>query len=317
MVSGKRLGIVNGMKKSEALNILGLSDGASDDEVKKAHRKLVIENHPDKFGSDETARAQAEEKTKLINEARDVLLSRKWDPEYATAGTPYGAPFSYRPYSPSGNGQSSAASGNGAGNDPFAGWPFDSASFVWTTWDAQGNPHTYRSSGEQDPFAGSPFGSSPFGGSPFNGNSSEDPFSSSNPFTGSIPFDFSPFAASLTPEQLLAKEKRSLRSDLEAIGVKAIILALCCVFSLPALGFYLYTIISIAQGIYKRLSILSIFLVAPLLLLAFVFMPVANGPVGILMLALFVFAVGFDISNLVKHFQLISTLKQKVSHETK
>lgn len=46
------------MKKSEALNILGLQDGASDDDIKKAHRKLVIENHPDKFGADAAARAK-------------------------------------------------------------------------------------------------------------------------------------------------------------------------------------------------------------------------------------------------------------------
>lgn len=89
------------MKKSEALSILGLSEGASEEEIKKAHRKLVIENHPDKFGQNQTAREQAEEKTKLINEARDVLLSGKWDPEYTTAGTPYGAPFSYNPYTQS------------------------------------------------------------------------------------------------------------------------------------------------------------------------------------------------------------------------
>ena len=124
------------MKKSEALNILGLQDGASDDDIKKAHRKLVIENHPDKFGADAAARAKAEEKTKLINEARDVLLSRKWTPEYSTAGTPYGAPFTYQPYTrPNGNGQ------NSQGDNPFAGWPFSGVDFVWTTWDAQGNPH--------------------------------------------------------------------------------------------------------------------------------------------------------------------------------
>lgn len=127
------------MKKSEALNILGLQDGASDDDIKKAHRKLVIENHPDKFGADAAARAKAEEKTKLINEARDVLLSRKWTLEYSTAGTPYGAPFTYQPYTrPNGNGQ------NSQGDNPFAGWPFSGVDFVWTTWDAQGNPHTYR-----------------------------------------------------------------------------------------------------------------------------------------------------------------------------
>ncbi len=49
------------MKKSEALNTLGLTQGASEEDIKKAHRKLIIENHPDKFGQDEQARAKAEE----------------------------------------------------------------------------------------------------------------------------------------------------------------------------------------------------------------------------------------------------------------
>lgn len=296
------------MKKSEALNILGLQDGASDDEIKKAHRKLVIENHPDKFGQNEQARTKAEEKTKLINEARDTLLSRKWDPEYATAGTPYGAPFSYQPYGKPAGGSRAGS----AGQNPFAGWPFDGVDFVWTTWDTQGNQHTYRPGDGQDPFNGQ----NPFGGQdPFGGRSRENPFSASNPFTGSIPFDFSSFGASLSSEQMLAHEKKSLRTDIELIVVKAIILTLCCVFSLPAMGFYLYTIISIGQGIYKRLSILSIFLVMPLLLLAFVFMPVANSPVGLFMIALFAFALGFDISNLRKHYHVISTLKQKIAHQ--
>lgn len=300
--------IVSLMKKSEALNILGLQEGASDDEIKKAHRKLVIENHPDKFGQDDRARAKAEEKTKLINEARDVLLSRKWDPEYATAGTPYGAPFSYQPYTrPTGG----SASG-GTGQNPFAGWPFDGVDFVWTTWDAQGNQHTYRSGDGQDPFSGN----IPFSGeTPFGGRGRENPFSTSNPFTGSIPFDFSAFGGTLSPEQMLTREKKSLRTDIELIIVKAIILALCCVFSLPAMGFYLYAIISIGQGVYKRLSILSIFLVMPLLLLAFVFMPVANSPVGLFTIALFAFALGFDINNLRKHYRVISTLKQKIGSQ--
>jgi hypothetical protein len=284
------------MKKSEALNILGLQDGATDDEVKKAHRKLVIENHPDKFGQDEQARNQAEEKTKLINEARDALLTRKWDPEYTTTGTPYGAPFSYRPYTHS-RGTTSPGSSN---ENPFAGWPFNGADFVWTTWDAQGNRHSYRPGEGQGPFTDRDRG---------------NPFSASNPFTGSIPFDFSAFGASLSLEQMLTREKKSLRTDIELIVVKALILALCCVFSLPAMGFYLYAIISIGQGIYKRLSILSIFLVMPLLLLAFVFMPVANSPVGLFTIALFAFALGFDISNLRKHYQVISTLKQKIAHQ--
>lgn len=289
------------MKKSEALNILGLQDGASDDDIKKAHRKLVIENHPDKFGADAAARAKAEEKTKLINEARDVLLSRNWTPEYSTAGTPYGAPFTYQPYTrPNGNGQ------NPQGDNPFAGWPFSGVDFVWTTWDAQGNPHTYRSNGEE--------GSS--GGNPFGGNRADNPFSTSNPFTGSIPFDFSPFGQTRTPEQMLEEEKRSLRSDLEVFAVKIAILAACILFSVPALGCYLYFIISIAQGVYKRLGVFSSFLVLPLLLLAFVFMPVANGPVGIILIAFVALALGFDIKNFVDHGRHIGTLKQKVSHHS-
>ena len=48
------------MKKSEALNILGLSDGATDDAVKQAHRKLVIEHHPDKFALGSKEREEAE-----------------------------------------------------------------------------------------------------------------------------------------------------------------------------------------------------------------------------------------------------------------
>lgn len=291
-------GIVVAMKKSEALKILGLSDGASDDEVKKAHRKLVIENHPDKFGQDADARTKAEEKTKLINEARDVLLSRKWDPEYATAGTPYGAPFSYQPYTSRPGG-----SAPGSGQDPFAGWPFEGVNFVWTTWDAQGNPHTYRPGDAANPFEGNPFGGDP----------ANNPFSAANPFTGSIPFDFSPFGTTLTPEQLLSREKRSLRTDLEFLVAKIAILAVFCLFSLPAMGLYLYAVISAGQAIYKRLKFLSIFLVMPLALLAFVFMPVANSPVGLFMIALFAFAVGFDISTFRKHYHLISTLKQKIA----
>ncbi len=86
------------MKKSEALRILGLQDGATDDEIKKAHRAKVIEHHPDKYAQDPEKHAWAEEQTKRINEARDVLISRKWEPEYgrgpyANPYNPYGNPF--------------------------------------------------------------------------------------------------------------------------------------------------------------------------------------------------------------------------------
>ena len=87
------------MKKSEALNILGLKDGFTDEELKKAHRKKVVENHPDRF-QDPQKKAEAEELTKKINEANDVLRSGKWDPEYGPryhtssyGGAPYRSPY--------------------------------------------------------------------------------------------------------------------------------------------------------------------------------------------------------------------------------
>lgn len=50
-------------------SILGVAKGASDDELKKAYRKLAMQYHPDKNQGD----AAAEKKFKSINEAYDVL----------------------------------------------------------------------------------------------------------------------------------------------------------------------------------------------------------------------------------------------------
>lgn len=303
------------MKKSEALKTLGLSEGASDEEIKKAHRKLVIENHPDRFANDAAAQARAEEKTKQINEARDVLLNRSWDPEYSTAGTPYGAPFSYNPYATA-NGQTGGrpAGNRGAGaGDPFAGWPF-SESFVWTTWDADGHRTTYSANGA-DPFAGS--GST---------QSDYDPFDAfratgtGNPFAGGFHYTGDPFADLFnafiprepTVEEQLAEAKRDLAFDGKLIAVKAALLAACCLLSAPATGLYLYTIVSIGQGVWKRLSFLSLVFLVPFAMLAIIFSPGGDAAIGIFALIVFVAAVGFDASNVYRHTKRIRELKRRM-----
>ena len=55
------------MSRDEALKVLGLKHGASEDEVRSAHRRLMLQIHPDRGGSDYLAAK--------INQARNALLS--------------------------------------------------------------------------------------------------------------------------------------------------------------------------------------------------------------------------------------------------
>ena len=54
------------MSRAEALDVLGLKPGASQDDIHAAHRRLMRMAHPDTGGSDWLA--------SRINQARDVLL---------------------------------------------------------------------------------------------------------------------------------------------------------------------------------------------------------------------------------------------------
>ena len=87
-----------GMSKRDYNEVLGVKKDASDDEIKKAFRKLAIKYHPDKNPGDK----EAEEKFKEANEAYSVLSDKTKRSRYDQFGH--------------------AGVGGDGGGDPFAGF---------------------------------------------------------------------------------------------------------------------------------------------------------------------------------------------------
>src|SRR3989338_3224438 len=77
--------------------ILGIDKNASEDDIKKAYRRLAHQYHPDKAGGDE-------KKFKEINEAYQILSDVKKRAQYDRFGDSFG--------------------GFSAGSGPASGWDF-------------------------------------------------------------------------------------------------------------------------------------------------------------------------------------------------
>ncbi len=71
------------MAQKDYYEILGLEKGASDEDIKKAFRKLALKYHPDRNPNDK----KAEEKFKEINEAYQVLSDPQKKAQYDQFGT--------------------------------------------------------------------------------------------------------------------------------------------------------------------------------------------------------------------------------------
>lgn len=75
------------MAKRDFYEVLGVSKGTSDAEIKKAYRKAAMKYHPDKFaGASEAEKKDAEDKFKEINEAYQVLSDENKKAQYDRFG---------------------------------------------------------------------------------------------------------------------------------------------------------------------------------------------------------------------------------------
>lgn len=66
------------MAKRDYYEVLGVTKGASAEEIKKAYRKMALKYHPDKVNHlGEDFRKNAEEKFKAVNEAWDKIKKER------------------------------------------------------------------------------------------------------------------------------------------------------------------------------------------------------------------------------------------------
>lgn len=297
------------MKKSEALHILGISNGATDDEIKQAHRQKIRQNHPDRF-TDPAEKRAAEESTKLINEARDVLTQGKWDPEEGPRHTTYSAPYAH-PYN----------APRDTSYDPFEGFPF-TVNYVWTSWEdiprqnprQSERPHTHQTSHSatwSQTYAQS--GSRTRTRGPY-GRPATPPYES--------PFEYDPFFAEFvktptqTPEEALKETRQQLHRSCIATALKLGLLALCALMGALAIGMFIYVIATILIAVMRETKGCASFLAIPFLFLfgpiVALWTPRLGASVTASLFVFFGFALAYDIGTIRRQIQQVATLRERV-----
>ena len=96
------------MSKRDYYEVLGVKKDASDDEIKKAFRKLAIKYHPDKNPGDKEAEAKFKEANEAYSVLSDKTKRQRYD-QFGHAGV--------------------GGAGSSAGGNPFEGFNFNGQSF--------------------------------------------------------------------------------------------------------------------------------------------------------------------------------------------
>src|SRR5881628_1793011 len=81
------------MSKRDYYEVLGVERGASEDEIKKAYRKMAFQSHPDRNPGDKAAEQRFKEATEAYEVLRDQEKRARYD-QFGHAGVGAGQPGS-------------------------------------------------------------------------------------------------------------------------------------------------------------------------------------------------------------------------------
>ena len=127
--------------------VLGVPQGASDDEIKAAYRKLAKKYHPDLNGGS----AEAEAKMKEVNEAYTLLIKHKGQYQSGPSGS--GGSYGGGSYAGNGYGGSYGSGGQCRQQGGYGGFDFGGFSFDFEDLFGGGQRRSYQTSSytENDP----------------------------------------------------------------------------------------------------------------------------------------------------------------------